>query len=118
MVAFVEKAVGGGDKAGDGALHIAGAAADQIAVLERGVERVDRPVAGIARWHDIGVTGKAEVPALDAAPGIEVVDGFGSRFLKGQAVTRKAEAFQRLLQNIQRARIGGRHTGPTYHVGR
>ena len=56
-----QKALGGGDKGGDRALHVDRAAAAQFAVAQRRGERLERPALGRPGRHDIGMAGKAQI---------------------------------------------------------
>src|SRR4051794_1514142 len=69
-----EKPLGGGDEGGDRALHVDGAAAAQHAVVDRGGERLERPLIDSAGRHYIGMPGEAEVRPAAAETGIEVDD--------------------------------------------
>ena len=56
-----DEAQRGGDRRGDAALHVAGAAAPDHAVGDRRRERIEPPSRGIARRHDVGMAGKDEI---------------------------------------------------------
>jgi hypothetical protein len=91
---------------GDGALHVGGAAAEQLAVAQLGGERVGRPGRLVAHGNDVGVACEAEVAGTVAADaGIEVVDVRRVRRAECQAMAGEAEAFERILQDVERARI-------------
>src|SRR6185312_2487092 len=59
--ASLDEAQGGGDGRGDPALHVAGAAAPELAVGDFARERVEPPARLIARRHDVGVAGEGEI---------------------------------------------------------
>ena len=59
--AFGDETQGGGDRGGDAALHVAGAAAPELAVGDFARERVEPPDRFIARRHDVGVAGEGEI---------------------------------------------------------
>jgi len=68
-----QKLCHGGDEGGDTALHVAGAAAVEHAVVDLGAERIMTPVRRADR-HDVGVPGEADVWRPLAEPGEQVLD--------------------------------------------
>src|SRR6185437_2480411 len=80
---------------GDGALHVGGAAAAQLAVDDGAGEGADRPMRGIARRHDVGMAGEAEIAAVTAEPRVEIDDVGGAGFGEDEAVAGEAQAFER-----------------------
>ena len=101
-----------------GALHVSGATTDQDAVFKRRIERIDRPIAGVSRRYDVGVTGKTEIPTLIAVACIKIVDRFGARFLEGQPVAGKTQAIKRLLQYAERPGVHRRNAWTPNQVDR
>ena len=91
----------GGDEGGDAALHVAGAAADEVAVYHVAGEGVGGPAGGAGR-DDIGVAGKAEMGGGSAEAGVEV--GGAAEW---KVVHREAEAAQGGVEHVLRAVIGG-----------
>ena len=74
---LVDELQRGDREAGDGALHVDGAATPQHAVLDHGGEGGMGPRLLVAGRDDIGMAGKAEVRAVGAEraeAGVEVVD--------------------------------------------
>ena len=65
---------GGGDEGGDAGLHVGGAAAVELAVLDGGGEGRVSPGRGVAGRHDVGVAVEAEDRAGVAPAGEEVGD--------------------------------------------
>ena len=59
--ALGDEAQGGGDRGGDAALHVAGAAAPELAIGDLGRERVEPPERLVARRDNIGVAGEGEI---------------------------------------------------------
>ena len=59
--ALGDEAQGGGDRGGDAALHVAGAAAPELAVRDFARERVEPPERLVAGRHDVGVAGEGEI---------------------------------------------------------
>ena len=56
-----DEAQGGGDRGGDAALHVAGAAAPELAVGDLAGERIEPPARDVAGRHDVGVAGEDEI---------------------------------------------------------
>ena len=75
-------ALRGGDEAGDLALHIDGAAPVEHAIADLRGERRRGPRVDVARRHDVGVAGKAEIGPGVAEPRIEVLDVRESRLAR------------------------------------
>ena len=96
------------DEGRDGALHVGGAAAIDMAVGDRGAERLDGPAPGVADRHDVGVAGEAEIGRRVAEARIEVVDALGA-VAERQAVTGEAERPECGLQHVERALVPRRH---------
>ena len=100
----VQEPLGRRDEGGDGPLHVGGAAAEQLAVLDRRGVGVDRPALARAFRHDIGVPCEAEVRGLLAEPRIEVVDPLVA-LAERQPRALEVEPFERPLQHVERARV-------------
>ena len=83
-----------GDAAGDAALHVDGAAAVEIAVLDVAGERAVGPGALVARRHHVGMAGESDVRRAGADAGIEVVDIGGAGFAEGDAMHLEAGGLQ------------------------
>src|SRR6185369_15352287 len=75
-----------GDAAGDPALHVDGATAIEIAVLDLAGKRAMAPGRLVAGRHHVSMAGKGDVRRLGADPGIEVVDIGGAGLAEGDAV--------------------------------
>ncbi len=69
-----DEAQRGGERGGDAALHVAGAASPDLAVGERAGERIEAPFARVARRHDVGVAGEDEIRRARAEARVEIVD--------------------------------------------
>ena len=94
----------------DRALHVGGAAAEQVAGRQLGRERTDRPRREIADRHDVGMAGEAEVlAAWIADAGIEVGDVVGAGLGEIHALAAEADGAERALEQLQRARFDRRH---------
>src|SRR5581483_11882929 len=65
---------GGGDEAGDGALHVGGAAPIELVTEELAAEGIDAPALGPPDRHHVGMAGEAEIAAAGADAGVEIVD--------------------------------------------
>ena len=98
-----------GGEAGDGALHVGGAAAAQHAVDDAAGEGRDRPARGLAGRHHVGVAGEAEIAPAIAEPCIEVDDVGGALFGEDQTMTGEAEALEPAGEEIDRALVARRH---------
>ena len=70
--ALRDEAQRGRDGGGDAALHVAGAAAPELAVGDLGGERIEAPARRIARRHDVGMAGEDEIRRSGPVPGVEV----------------------------------------------
>ena len=70
---------GGGDRGGDAALHVAGAAAPELAVGDLGGERIEPPSRGVAGRDDVGVAGEHEIGPPVSEPRVEVQNRRASR---------------------------------------
>ena len=90
------------DEGGDGALHVAGAAAIQDAVPYLGGKGVVAPVRGTHR-HYVGVAGEAEMPPAGAQARVQILD-----LPVFQAMDREPQAFQCARQYRLRSTIGRR----------
>ena len=90
-------------------LHVGGTTAEQIAARQLSREGTDRPGGKIARWHHVGMAGKAEMAALRADSGIEVGDIVGAGLREIHALAAEAQRLQRALENLQCARFLRRH---------
>ena len=88
------------DAAGDAALHVDGAAAIQIAVLNVARERAVAPRAFLAWGHNVGVAGKGDVGSRGADPCKQVIDIGGAGFTECDAVHLKARAFEDIFQYV------------------
>ena len=99
-------------EAGDRALHVGGAAADEHAVAHRRRERIARP--GLARpgRHHVGMAGEAEIAPARADPRIEIEDRLGAGSRKFLQLAAKAELRQLGGEMRQRAGIVRRDAGP------
>ena len=69
-----DEAQSGGDRRGDAAFHVAGAAAPDHAVGDFAGERIEAPFADVARRHDIGMAGEDDMRRLRPDARIEIVD--------------------------------------------
>ena len=106
----------GGDRAGDAALHVDGAAAVQHAVLHLARERRQRPCRLVAGRHHVGVAREHKVRSLRADPRKKVVDVGGARLGEGDAMHVKARVAEQPLQHAERAGVGGRDGGAADQV--
>jgi hypothetical protein len=95
-----------GDAAGDAALHVNGAAAGEIAVLDLAGERAERPRRFVAGRHHVGVAGKGDMRRRRADAGIEVVDIGGAGFGERHAVDVEAGRLQQVFEHTERAGVG------------
>ena len=73
----------GGERGGDPALHVAGAAAPELIVGDRAREGIEAPGLGIARRHDVGMAGEDEIGPLRPEAGVEIVDARQAGRLEG-----------------------------------
>jgi hypothetical protein len=94
----------GADEGRDAALHVDRPAPDQHAIGEGRLERRAGPGGSVAHRHHVGVSGKTEVGGGRSATGVEVLD-----LPEAHPATGEAEAFQRLMDDVHRAEVGGRH---------
>ncbi len=106
-----DEAQGGGDRGGDAALHVAGAAAPEFAVGDLGRERVEPPARLVARRHDVGVAGEGEIGPRVSEPRIEVEDRGRSLGLEGDEVGGEPGLAQKIAQIGQRAGVDRRDRG-------
>ena len=104
-----EVAERGRDEAGDAALHIDGAAAVEDAVANFTGERRHGPGFEIARRHDIGVSGEAEMRAARANARVEVLHIRRTGFRERHAVHGETAPLQHAGEILQRAAFGRRH---------
>ena len=102
-------ALRGGDEAGDLALHVDRAAPVEDAVADLRGERRRRPRVDVARRHDVGVAGEAEVGPGVAEPRVEVLDVGNAGLGECHAVAVEAGGDEHALEQRQRAGFGGRH---------
>jgi hypothetical protein len=93
-------------------LHVDGAAAAQCPIAKRGGEGIERPGLHRARRHHVGVSGKTEIGAAAAAPGVEIVDPVAAVFAKDQPMAGKAELFQGPGDDIECAFVLGGDARP------
>ncbi len=91
-----------GGEGGYRPFHVRRAAAQNRAVADVGGKGIGGPVCRVARRHDVGVAGEAEIGCRFADAGIEVVNARRA-FAEGKAGDGKAGALERLLQDIERA---------------
>ena len=77
-----DEAQGGGHSGGDAALHVARAAAPELAVGDLGRERIEPPAFDIAGRHDVGVAGEDEIGTPAPEPSMQVQDRRRSRRLE------------------------------------
>ena len=89
----------GGDPGGDGALHVAGAAAIEHAVADVAGKRAGAPIA-VAGGNHVGMAGEADMRAGGADAGEQVF-----RLPVAQPGDGEAQRLQQLRQNILRAVI-------------
>ena len=106
-----DEAQGGGDGGCDAALHVAGAAAPELAVGDLGRERVEPPARLVARRHHVGVAGEGEIGPRLSESRIEVEDRGRILRLEGDEVGREPGVAQKIAQIGQRAAVGGRDRG-------
>ena len=106
---LLEKTRGCGDEAGDRALHVDRATPVQHAVDDLAGERIDAPAGEIARRHDVGVTGKAEIGRPLAHPGVQIADRRRAVLLERQPVAGETQPLQRMLDHVERAVVLRRH---------
>ena len=99
----------GGELAGDRALHVDGAAAEQHAAIDVAGERTVRPPRLVAGRHHVGVAGEHEVRPAGADAGIEVLDVVGASFGKGHALDGEAGTFQPIGEIAERTTFRRRH---------
>ncbi len=102
-------------EAGDCGFHVDRSPAIEGAVLHLRAERVSDPGVFVAHRHHVGVAGETEVWAAVAQPGIEVLHVRGAVIAEGDQLTVEADPFQRRLQDILRAAVGGRHAVTADH---
>ena len=88
-------------RAGDGALHVDGAAAVERVAHDLAGERRMRPFRFLARRHHVGVAGEHEMRALGADAGVEVFHRRRAGFLERDAVDREARVPQQRLDQAQ-----------------
>ncbi len=117
IAAVCEEARRGGDETGDRALHVGGAAAIERAVEHLAAERIDRPALEIARRHDVGMAGEAEIAARVAAARVEIEDRRGAFLRELDNVAGKAQPFERLGEERDRALVLRRHGRPADERG-
>ena len=93
----------------DRALHVGGAAAEQVARRQLGGERPDRPGRQVAHRHDVGMAGKAEVLSTFPDAGIKIGHVVGAGLGEIHALAGEAQRQQRALQQFQCTRLARRH---------
>src|ERR1700674_1402969 len=98
-------------EAGDRPLHVGGAPAVEEAAGDLRGKRWMAPQLGIARRHDVAMSGEAKMRRAFADPGKEIVDRRRSLLGEGEALAGKACGLQRLDEHVERARVGRRHAG-------
>ena len=99
----------GGDKRGNGRLHVRRAAAIEKTVGDFRRKRIRAPRAHVSRRHDIAVAGETEIGRRRADPGIEVFDCCRAGFFEAQPRAAKTDFTERLFEHAEGARIFGRH---------
>ena len=97
--------------AGDAALHVGGAAAEELAAFDDAAERVVAPARDVARRHDVGVTCEHEVRVADPEAGIEVLDVRRPFGRKHRPVHLEAGVAEHLRDEAQRATLRRRDRG-------
>jgi len=101
-----DPARGGGNPCRNRALHVGRSAPDQPAICHTGCERRRGPVSHIAGRHDIAVARERQPTPRPVTHRDQIVDRAEAR-----PVHLKTERGERRREHIERARIGGRHTG-------
>ena len=100
---------GGGDRGGDAAFHVAGAAAPELTVRDFPRERIEPPARPIAGRHDVGVAGEGKIGLGRAEPRIKVENRRRSRRLERHELGRETGLAQELAQIGQSAAVDRRH---------
>ena len=100
---------GGGDKAGDAALHVDRAASEKLVAGDFAAERRMPPRPLVAGRHHVGMPGEDEVWLFAADAGVEVLDRRGAGLGESGAVHGKSGFAERILQISERAAIFRRH---------
>ena len=100
---------GRGGEGRDRALHVGGAATEQVTARQLGGERADRPRRKVTHRHDVGMTGEAEMLPAGADARIEVGDVVGAGLGEIHALAREAERRQRFFQQLQGTGFARRH---------
>ena len=94
-----DEAQGGGDSSGDAALHVAGAAAPELAVGDLGGERIEPPSLNIAGRDDVGVAGEHEIGPPAPEPRVEVQDRRRPRRLERDELGRESGPRQEIARD-------------------
>ena len=102
---------GGGDEAGDAALHVDRAAAVHLALVDVGREGRMRPGRLVADRNDVGMAGEHQMRPVAGSAGIEVFDIRRAVLREDRAFDREAERLQHRLQRRERAAFGRRDRG-------
>jgi hypothetical protein len=101
---FANEAVHGFDESGDRRFHVRRAAPIQDAVADHRLERIAFPLLDRSGGNDVGVSGKNEQRLRPAAARPQIADTVGI-----DALEREAERREMLRDEIEAARIFGRH---------
>jgi hypothetical protein len=106
------------DEGGDGALHVDRTAPVEIAAVDFGLERIDRPALDIAHGHHVAVARKTEMRRARAQARVEIVDVGRTGLAEGQPMAREPRRRERALERAERAVVGRRHRLAADEVGR
>ena len=98
----------GRDEAGDGALHVGGAAAGEDSVLDDRVERIAAPA--IARRNDVEMAREPEMRSAAPADRHHILGRAVGRLAEHPAMDGEAERLQRVFEHVEHLAAGGRHT--------
>ncbi len=94
------------DEGGNGALHVGGAAADELPVPDFGGEGIDRPLRSVSGRYDVRMPGKAEVRAARTDAREQIIDRAVRSFAPDMAPDLEAQSFQRRLEDVLRPLVG------------
>ena len=97
-----------GDKSGNAAFHVGRTAAIEPPILDHRAKRVMRPGITVTDGDHIGMAGKADMRAVTATAGEQIVDP-RITLTKGQALADKAKRRQLILKTVERTAIMRRH---------
>src|ERR1700733_13163985 len=112
LAALVAKVLQHGGRAtGDAALHVDGAAAIKKAAFHLAGEGPNRPRRFIARWHDVGMAGEADMRRFAADARVEVVGVGGGGLAGGDPVGFESGSLEELFKHAERAGIGRCYRG-------